>query len=225
MDDAVVIIADDHPMVRVALREAVGNVLPKARFCECSTFDGLAQLLGAERDIDLLLLDLNMPGMQGFVGLLSVGANWPLVPVAMVSATEDIGVVTRARECGASGFIPKSAPMEVIGEAVKSVVAGGHWFPPPSSSQPFGRTAPDQGQAMELARRMATLTPQQLRVLQMLLEGRLNKQIAGDLGLAEQTIKGHVSAILRKLDVDNRTQVVIAISPLLGKDLASPQEL
>lgn len=213
MTDPLVILADDHPMVRAALREAVRTALPSTQFRECSNFDDLTVLFAQEREVDLLLLDLNMPGMHGFVGLMSVVANWPLVPAIMVSATETVDVIQQARTCGASGFIPKSAPVETIGQAVQCVMAGQTWFPPARKPAP-APSPPLQA----LSRTLAGLPPQQLRVLQMVMEGRLNKQIAGDLGLAEQTVKGHVSAILRKFNAGNRTQVVIALSPLLAKE-------
>ena len=214
-----VIIADDHPMVRTALRQALAGALPGVAIHESSTFDELASMLArANGEFDLILLDLNMPGMQAFVGLLTVLANWPTVPVMVVSASEDHGTVTRARECGASGFIPKSAPMETVVSAVRTVLDGGIWFGAGTSAgKPVGAE-----QGGEIACRLATLTPQQMRVLQAILAGKLNKQIAGELDLAEQTVKGHVSQILKKLDLYSRTQVVIAVGPLLGNSPPQP---
>ncbi len=211
------IIADDHPMVRAALRrtlaDAVGADIPGGGAIEeCATFDELNCMLAADSgEVDLVLLDLDMPGMLGFVGLLTILANWPTIPVMMVSATEDRASVARARDCGASGFIPKSASMELVVEAVKTVLDGGVWFDglPAVAADPAEQTR-------DLSRRLATLTGQQLRVLQLVLAGKLNKQIAGELDLAEQTVKGHMSQILRKLGLDSRTQVVIAVGPLLG---------
>jgi DNA-binding NarL/FixJ family response regulator len=216
MGELHILIADDHPMVRTALRQALAGPLDGACFLDCSTFDELTALLAQPCSVvDLVLLDLNMPGMQGFVGLMTVQANWPTVPVIMVSACEDQASIAQARRCGASGFIPKSAPMDSVVAAVRTVLDGGIWFET-AHDIPGGDPCPPGG---DIARRLATLTPQQMRVLQMILEGKLNKQIAGDLDLAEQTVKGHVSQILHKLDLNSRTQVVIAVGPLLTAPL------
>jgi DNA-binding NarL/FixJ family response regulator len=219
MVDLNIIIADDHPMVRAALRQTLSGAMAGAVIAESSTFDELAAMLGgASGPYDLVLLDLDMPGMQGLVGLLTVQANWPTVPVVVVSGSEDHATVARVRECGASGFIPKSAQMDKVIAAIRSVLDGGIWF-----EDGDGIAAPDAEPGEEIARRLSTLTPQQMRVLHAILAGKLNKQIAGELDLAEQTVKGHVSQILRKLDVYSRTQVVIAVGPLLGA--ATPQPL
>jgi DNA-binding NarL/FixJ family response regulator len=217
MVDLNIIIADDHPMVRAALRQTLSGAMADAVISESSTFDELTALLGnVDGPFDLILLDLDMPGMQGLVGLLTVQANWPTVPVVVVSGSEDHATVARVRECGASGFIPKSAQMDKVVAAVRSVLDGGIWF-----DGGDGITTPPVEPGEEIARRLSTLTPQQMRVLHAILAGKLNKQIAGELDLAEQTVKGHVSQILRKLDVYSRTQVVIAVGPLLGS--AAPQ--
>ena len=215
MQQRTVIIADDHPMVRSALRESLRHCLPTADIHECASFNEASETLTRlAGDVDLLLIDLDMPGMQGFVGLLTVQATWPAVPAVMVSATQDQGTVERARQCGALGFIPKSAPMERICDAVLRILDGQTWFPE-AEDQPLGGGE----DATQLARRLASLTAQQMRVLHMIVEGKLNKQIAGDMNLAEQTVKGHVSSILRKLGVYRRTQVVLAVGPLLSKPM------
>jgi len=205
-------------MVRAALRQTLAGAMADIVISEGSNFDELACMLNANAGLyDLVLLDLDMPGMQGFIGLLTVLANWPTVPVMVVSASEDGASVARVRECGASGFIPKSAQMETVITAAKTVLDGGLWFDrdePPAD--------PEAQSAGEVARRLATLTPQQMRVLHAILAGKLNKQIAGELELAEQTVKGHVSQILKKLDVYSRTQVVITVGPLLGSPPSQP---
>lgn len=218
MVDLNVIIADDHPMVRAALRQTLSGAMTDVVISEGSNFDELASMLNENAGrYDLVLLDLDMPGMQGFIGLLTVLANWPTVPVMVVSASEDSTSVARVRECGASGFVPKSAQMETVVAAVKAVLDGGLWF-----DEGEAPAEPEAQSAGEVARRMATLTPQQMRVLHAILAGKLNKQIAGELDLAEQTVKGHVSQILKKLDVYSRTQVVIAVGPLLGNPPSQP---
>jgi DNA-binding NarL/FixJ family response regulator len=200
-----IVIADDHPLFRGALRQAVGSVMPGARVLEASGLDELNATLGRERGIDLILLDLTMPGVQGFSGLMYLRAQHPDVPVVIVSATEDATVIRRAVEFGASGFIPKSLEAGDIGAAVTAVLAGDTWTPPD-----VDLSAAEDRETAELVRRLATLTPQQVRVLMMLSEGLLNKQIAFELTVSEATVKAHVSAILQKLGVDSRTQAVIA---------------
>ncbi len=199
-----IVIADDHPLFRGALRQTVASLFSGARVVEATGLDDLTRLL-AEEEADLVLLDLTMPGVQGFSGLLYLRAQHPAVPVLIVSANEDPAVIRRAVEFGAAGFIPKSLDTPQIGEALAAVLAGGAWTPPDVDLSPS-----EDRETTELVRRMATLTPQQMRVLMMLSEGLLNKQIAYALGVSEATIKAHVSAILQKLGVESRTQAVIA---------------
>ena len=154
---------------------------------------------------DLVILDLNMPGMDGFTGLAAMRAAYPLVPVAMVSATNDETVMRRAIEFGAAGFIPKSAALETIAEAIGQILEGQVWLPPGT-----GDGGPATTNRQDIARRLGELTPQQLKVLSMMSQGLLNKQIAYELGVGEATVKAHVTAILKKLGVHSRTQAVIA---------------
>ena len=210
MSAQTIIIADDHPLVRSALREALRRRMPEAEISECENFADLSRLLHElDGDVCMLLLDLDMPGMHGFVGLLTVQAEWPAVATVMVSATCDGETIEKARACGASGFIPKSAPLEIIVTALGKIIAGDLWFPVTGGAS--------DAAAARTASRLASLTAQQMRVLQMIVEGKLNKQIAGTLDIAEQTVKGHVSAILPKLGVQSRTQIVLSVAPLLGR--------
>lgn len=212
-----IIIADDHPLFRGALRQAIGSIMPKARVIEANGMDDLHTALGHERDIDLILLDLTMPGVQGFSGLLSLRAQHPELPVVIVSATEEATVIRRAMEFGASGFIPKSIDIDSIGGAIGAVLAGDIWTPPD-----VDLSAAEDKETADLVRRLATLTPQQVRVLTMLSEGLLNKQIAYELSVSEATVKAHVSAILDKLGVDSRTQAVIAAAKIGVTQRPSP---
>jgi DNA-binding NarL/FixJ family response regulator len=212
-----IIIADDHPLFRGALRQAIGSIMPKARVIEANGMDDLNTALGHERDIDLILLDLTMPGVQGFSGLLSLRAQHPELPVVIVSATEEATVIRRAMEFGASGFIPKSIDIDSIGGAIGAVLAGDIWTPPD-----VDLSAAEDKETADLVRRLATLTPQQVRVLTMLSEGLLNKQIAYELSVSEATVKAHVSAILDKLGVDSRTQAVIAAAKIGVTQRPSP---
>jgi DNA-binding NarL/FixJ family response regulator len=202
-------IADDHPLFRGALREAVSGLLPRVDIQEAGTFDALASLLERDADLDLILLDLAMPGTRGFSGLMYLRAQYPSVPVIVVSASDDATVIRRCMDFGASGFIPKTVGVEDMRAAIRRVLDGGVWTPPD-----VDLTARVDAGTGELMARMATLTPQQVRVLMMLSEGLLNKQIAFQLGVSEATVKAHVSAILQKLGVESRTQAVIAAAKI-----------
>jgi DNA-binding NarL/FixJ family response regulator len=204
-----IVIADDHPLFRGALRQAVGSLLAGAQVTEASGLDELTAALSRGDEVDLILLDLTMPGVQGFSGLVYLRAQHPDVPIIIVSANEDPVVIRRAIEFGASGFIPKSLESDRIGAAIQAVLAGDTWTPPDVELGPS-----DDKETADLVRRLATLTPQQVRVLMMLSEGLLNKQIAYELSVSEATVKAHVSAILQKLGVESRTQAVIASSKI-----------
>ncbi|MCF7221788.1 response regulator transcription factor [Marilutibacter chinensis] len=217
-----VIVADDHPLFREALRGAVARVLPEARLREADGVESLYALVEGEPDADLLLLDLNMPGAQGFSALVHLRALHPQLPIVVVSAREEPAVMRRALDHGAVGFIPKSADATTLGEAITAVLDGDRWAPAAALSAPAADDA-----EYDAAQRVRDLTPQQFRVLQMLGAGLLNKQIAYDLGVSEATIKAHVTAILRKLGANNRTQAVLiagrlAVDP--GAIVPPPEE-
>lgn len=198
-----IIIVDDHPLFRAALRQTLAGGDPSIAVEEAGDLDGLSAALAADRDCDLVLLDLNMPGVRGFSGLLLLRAQYPDVPVMIISAVEDGAVIRRAFELGAAGYLHKSVGPPEIRRAIETVLAGEMFVP-----EAVDLTAEDANTA--LMRRLATLTPQQVRVLMMLSDGLMNKQIAYELSISEATVKAHVSAILQKLDVDSRTQAVIA---------------
>jgi DNA-binding NarL/FixJ family response regulator len=202
-------IADDHPLFRGALREAVTGLLDRVDILEAGTFDEVSDLLERGHDVDLIMLDLKMPGVRGFSGLMYMRAQYPSVPVIVVSANEDPAVIRRCMDFGASGFIPKTLGVEAMRAAVRGVLSGDVWTPPDVDLD-----AGSDVEITELMTRMATLTPQQVRVLMMLSEGLLNKQIAFQLGVSEATVKAHVSAILQKLGVESRTQAVIAAAKI-----------
>lgn len=212
-----IVIVDDHPLFRGALRQAIGSLMPGARVVESTGIEELNATLAAEKDVDLILLDLTMPGVQGFSGLIALRAQHPEVPVVIVSATEEATVIRRAVEFGAAGFIPKSLDVDSIGSAIRTVLAGDTWTPPD-----IDLSATEDRETADLVRRLATLTPQQVRVLMMLSEGLLNKQIAYELSVSEATVKAHVSAILDKLGVDSRTQAVIAAAKIGVTQRPSP---
>lgn len=206
-----IIVVDDHPLFRGALSQAINAAFQSAEIIECGSLDELVGKLetDADADTDLVLLDLSMPGVRGLSGLLYLRTQHPGVPVVVVSATDDIGTIRRCIDFGASGFVPKSEPVDRIRAAVHAVLAGEIWTPPG-----IDLSGAADRETSDLIARLSTLTPQQVRVLLMLGEGLLNKQIAFKLGVSEATIKAHVSAILQKLGVDSRTQAVIAIGKL-----------
>jgi DNA-binding NarL/FixJ family response regulator len=201
------IIADDHPLFRDALRGAIEGVLERATIEEAGSFDDLMKCLAARAEADLILLDLAMPGVSGFSGLIYLRAQHPEIPVLIVSASDDAVTIRRAIDFGASGFMPKRLGVEQLRDAVRQVMGGEIWTPADVDMSGGG-----DPEAAKLRDRLATLTPQQVRVLMMLSEGLLNKQIAYELNVSEATIKAHVSAILQKLNVESRTQAVIAAS-------------
>jgi DNA-binding NarL/FixJ family response regulator len=203
------VIADDHPLFRGALREAVSGLLANVDIAEAGSFDDLADVLERGGEVDLILLDLTMPGVRSFSGLMYLRAQYPSVPVVVVSANDDPAVIRRCMDFGASGFIPKTLGIEAIRTGIARVFEGGVWTPPD-----INLGAGSDAETADLLARLTSLTPQQVRVLMMLSEGLLNKQIAYELGVSEATIKAHVSAILQKLGVESRTQAVIAASKI-----------
>jgi DNA-binding NarL/FixJ family response regulator len=215
------VIADDHPLFRDALRQAVASVVTSARIDEAGSFEELTALLDQDSDVDLVLLDLTMPGISGFSGLIYLRAQFPAIPVVIVSASDDGGTIRQSLDFGASGFIPKRFGVDTLRDAIMKVLNGDVWVP--EDTDLSSQTDPE---LVRLRDRLVTLTPQQVRVLMMLSEGLLNKQIAYELGVSEATIKAHVSAILQKLGVESRTQAVIAAAKIAGgqwRQGAAPQ--
>ena len=187
-----ILIADDHPLFRSALRQALFDGLGDTiTLSEVGSITELQQRLGERADWDLVLLDLNMPGAYGFSGLAQMRGQFPQIPVILISAQEESAVARRARDFGASGFIPKSASLEAIQQAVQAVLDGGVCWPE-------GIDNP----------------PQQFRVLTMVCDGLLNKQIAYELDVSEATVKAHVTAIFRKLNVRTRTQAALVLQQM-----------
>lgn len=209
-----IVIADDHPLVRGALRQAVEGAFKDVTVTETSDFDQLILVLAAQPETDLVLLDLAMPGMHGFSGLIYLRAQYANIPVVVVSANDNRSVMRRCIEIGAAGFIPKTMDLDAMRAAIATVLAGGLWLPPD-----LGPATSSDPESADIIRRLASLTPQQMRVLMMLSEGLLNKQIAFELSVSEATIKAHVSAILQKLRVESRTQAVIAAAKIAQDQL------
>lgn len=203
-----VLIADDHPLFRGAMREAVSGLFDAVEVLEAGTLEATLEILSRRDDIDLVLLDLKMPGVSGFSGLTHLRAEHPAMPVVVVSAAAEPATARYCLEFGAAGFIPKTTPIDQIRAALATILQGGTYVPADVAG------APADAETADLVRRLASLTPQQMRVLAMVSEGLLNKQIAYELGVSEATVKAHVSAILTKLGVDSRTQAVIAAAKL-----------
>ncbi|WP_431856098.1 response regulator [Azospirillum sp.] len=201
-----VLVADDHPLMRTALRQTIAQALGEAEVAEAARFEQIAPLLEGPEPTDIIILDLHMPGMSGFIGLMMLRADHPAIPVLVVSASEDHATIRRAIDCGASGFVPKSAPNTEIGEAIRAVLDGEIWMPTVEEVDDSTDADPEQ--------RIAGLTPKELRVLAGIAEGKLNKQIAYEMAISEKTVKAHVTTILRKMGVLTRTQAAVIASQL-----------
>lgn len=201
-----IIIADDHPLFRNALFQSIHMAIGGTTLLEADSLSALLALLEKEPEPDLLLLDLKMPGANGMSGLIQLRAEYPELPIVVVSASEEPAVVTQVKSHGAYGFIPKSSDMKTLVAALNQVLEGEPYFPQELIS--------DDAACNDLAERIATLTPQQYKVLGMLSDGLLNKQIAYELNVSEATIKAHMTAIFRKLNVKNRTQAVILLQEM-----------
>jgi DNA-binding NarL/FixJ family response regulator len=204
------LVADDHPMVRDALASALGQTFAGAQFSMAGTLGQAQAALDRQPDTDAVLLDLDMPGMDGLTGLARLRSEHPTVPIIIVSAAREAGVVQRAYEFGASAYIDKSASLDEIAGIVRAVLDGEIFAPP------------DAVAGDSFAQRAAQLTPQQWRVLALMVQGDQNKQIAHKLGVGEATVKAHVTVILRKLGVRSRTQAVIEAR---GLALPGPETL
>jgi DNA-binding NarL/FixJ family response regulator len=204
-----ILIADDHPMVRRVLREALTDTLGEGVQVEEAGSVPEAREVLARMAFDLLMLDLNMPGMDGMLGLNMLRAEFPTVPILVVSGIDDPMIVRQTMEFGAAGFLPKSSPFDSIGQAVGSLLAGEMWFPQGLEAS----AAPGDD---EFAARVAEFTPQQHRVFMLLAQGKLNKEIGFELAVTEATVKTHVSRILSKLGVQSRTQAAL-VAQRLGK--------
>ncbi|MCB5225293.1 response regulator transcription factor [Alishewanella sp. 16-MA] len=208
----IAIIADDHPLFRVALSQACAAILGKdALLLQAQTMQQVWPLLRQHPDTHFIFLDLKMPGSEGFTGLTALRTEYPDVPVIMVSAEEDPVIIKQALALGAAAYIPKSAPLELLSEAINAVSNGDTWLPTELADDvKNARALIDH----DFAQRLEQLTPQQFRVLKMIADGLLNKQIAYEMNVQETTIKQHVSAILRKLNVNNRTLAGILFEKL-----------
>ncbi|MEO7066156.1 MAG: response regulator transcription factor [Rhodanobacter sp.] len=214
-----ILIADDHPLFRDALERAVLVALPQATVHSADSVQALLALIESLPDAELLLLDLHMPGARGYSALAHIRGQYPGLPTIVVSGHEEAIVAQRALAHGAAAYIPKSTPAGDIVTAIHSVLDGDVWLP----HTLVGRDVKLKAEEAEAAARIATLTPQQFRVMTMLADGQLNKQIAWELGVSEATVKAHMTTIMRKLGVNNRTQVALVASQLSVDQSVLPQ--
>lgn len=212
MNQAKVAIADDHPLFRTALKQAVFDCLPNAIIKEASSFDDLLSVIAQSPALEIIFLDLHMPGNDGFTGLTQLQNNHPDLIVIMVSSDENPEILQKAIHFGAAAFIPKSVDLATIGVAINAVLAGETWLPENMEPSVDSKLAKEHQQ---LAQQLARLTPQQYTVLALVADGQLNKQIAGILNIKENTVKKHVSAILLQLGVYNRTQAGLAYQQVM----------
>ncbi len=211
------LIADDHPLFRAALRGAATDAVAGTHVLEAESLDGVLGLLETRGDVDLVLLDLHMPGNHGLAGLAAIRAQYPEVAVAVVSANDDPRVVRRALDHGAAGYLPKSAGLDELRTAIRSVLACEQWLP--ASLRAAVARAPSSAHDTALAARLASLSPQQFRVLSLVADGLRHQQSADRLDVQERTVKAHVSAIFERLGVRNRTQASVVLREL---ELADP---
>ncbi len=207
------LVVDDHPLFLDAMKLAINTAFPEAQIAEANSLASAFDAIEGGGVFDLVLLDLNMPGTRGFEGLLELRARHPKLPVVIVSAIEEPETIHRAMTCGASGYISKAVRKPELAGAIQGVMNGEVCLPP-GYEPPSSAT----NETVEIIARLKSLTPQQLRVLNMLKQGLLNKQIAHELSVGETTVKAHVSEILRKLGVASRTQAVIEVSKVVLPD-------
>ncbi len=204
------LIADDHPLFREALKGALQSQFEDLTVFESESFDSTLAALSEQDELDLLLLDLHMPGSGDLYGLIRIREDYPSLPIVVVSGSEDLSIISKVMAYGAMGFIPKASSTQVIAQGIETVLEGETWLPEKIKD----KVANIENEDRELAQQVASLTPQQYKVLQYLHEGLLNKQIAYELHISEATVKAHITAIFRKLGVYNRTQAVLIASKL-----------
>ena len=202
------LIADDHPLYREALILALQPLFTDVEIVQSGCLDSTLSAL-QQTEFDLILLDLNMPGCERFYGLIRVTEDFPEVPVAVVSASDSVDVISNAMSLGANGFIPKSTPTQIIAEALQQILDGNHWLP-----EGIQTTLNQNTSTTSITKLVGELTPKQLLVLKLVETGMLNKQIAAELNVSEATVKAHISAILRKLNVNTRTQAVLLLKSI-----------
>ena len=206
------LISDDHPLYREALVLALQLLFENVDIIQSDGLDSTLDALQQNSDFDLVLLDLNMPGCDNFYGLIRVTQDFPKIPVAVVSASDSVEVVSKVMSLGAKGFIPKTTATQTIANALKQIMHGNNWLPEGMQSriEHIEHIKP----IFDVARLVGELTPKQFQVLKLIQNGLLNKQIAFELNITEATVKAHISGVFRKLNVNTRTQAVLLLKNL-----------
>jgi DNA-binding NarL/FixJ family response regulator len=203
------LVADDHPLYRDALRGALSKNINDLTLLEASNLDETVKCLSSQ-DVDLLLFDLHMPGSSDLFGLIHIRKLFPDLPVAVISGIEDVNIVAKVMQAGALGFVPKTTSAIHLAEAVRTMLDGDLWLP---ESMPSNVAEMDEAFS-QLVKQVSSLTPAQYKVLCLLRDGLLNKQIGYELDIAEATVKAHITAVFKKLGINNRTQAVLIASQL-----------
>jgi len=208
-----ILIVDDHALFREGLRHVLNELGEVIEVLEAADFESASTYVSANPDLDLVLLDLNMPGKDGFSALDTITKTYPAMPVVIVSASNRRSDAQRALDSGAMGYIPKESTSKVMLNALRLILAGGIYVPANMIQAEPDATASSK-------QNTHGLTPRQIEVLALLVQGCSNKEIAIQMQLAEATVKMHVTAILKTLGVNNRTQAAIAVEKL-GLDVSS----
>ena len=204
------LLADDHPLYREALRAALQSQLQGVNYLESDSFTSTLQVLRRQRNISVILLDLNMPGCENFYGLLRIRQSFPDIPIVVVSASDSIEVIAQVMDFGANAFVPKTTPTLEMVAAIKQVLSGQQWLPE-GIAEKIENVSSD---TIEIAQKVKELTPKQFQVLRLVKQGLMNKQIADTLNVTEATVKAHISMLFKRLNVKSRTQILVAIEKL-----------
>lgn len=207
-----ILVADDHPLFREAIASIITTRFIGSTINQTENINSTLQFVQCNDDIDLVLLDLNMPGMSGLQGLLALRHEYPTIPVVIISAERDKQIILQTLSYGAVGFIAKSSDKESIVQALESIFAGNVYLPPDIMRLP--QTKKSKNEFSVLPEKVSTLTRRELTVLNNLVQGEANKQIAFNLNISEATVKSHVSSILKKLGASNRVKVVLGCSDI-----------
>jgi len=205
-----ILVADDHPLFREALSGALAPYFENAQILEAGTLESAVSVLNEHDSVDLVLLDLNMPGCEYFNGIITLRELFPTMPIAVISGSDTIEVVAQVMSLGADGFIPKVTATREIAQAIVDIIGGKKWLPEGMDEQ----LDKVDDELKVLLQRFRELTPKQIQVLSFLRSGLMNKQIAHEMSVTEATIKAHISAILRKLEINTRTQAVLLMDKL-----------
>ncbi|MFT6267619.1 MAG: DNA-binding NarL/FixJ family response regulator [Alphaproteobacteria bacterium] len=204
------LIADDHPLFREALKSALQTAFAGVNYLESDSFTTTINSLRRQRTVSLLLLDLNMPGCDNYYGLLKIRQTFPNLPIAVVSASDDLETIAESMEFGANAFIPKTTATSEMVTALKIVLSGGSWVPP-SIRDAIKEVSSEK---VEIAEKVSELTTKQFMVLRLVKKGLMNKEIAAQLNVTEATVKAHVSMLFKRLGVKSRTQILVVIEKL-----------